>query len=122
MTWRENPSRRRLLLVLDSGQVSNPRTARSRVSIPIPLSHLFRCCVAGVSLATIIFATNPIAYVSSIIGLGVGPYAAMQQSKITQVEALRQTNKRMAEEVDQLKEENERLQGQIGSLEESVKK
>mmetsp|Transcript_9717 Transcript_9717/g.16240 ORF Transcript_9717/g.16240 Transcript_9717/m.16240 type:complete len:257 (-) Transcript_9717:40-810(-) len=76
---------------------------------------------AGVSLATIVLSTNPIAYGSSIIGLGVGPYAAIQQSKISEVEALRQTNKRLGEEVDILKHENERLQGQIGSLEESVK-
>jgi chromosome segregation ATPase len=46
--------------------------------------------------------------------------AAIQQTKLTQVEALRQTNERMGEEVDQLKVENVRLQTSVTSLETSV--
>ena len=48
----------------------------------------------GASLASIIFSSNPVVYVSGIIGIGLSPYAAVQQRKITDVDALAETNKR----------------------------
>jgi len=64
--------------------------------------------------------TNPAVYVSGVVGAGVAPYAAMQQEKITQVEALSQTNERLESEVTQLQHENERLSTQVNNLESSV--
>lgn len=46
--------------------------------------------------------------------------AAMQQTKLTQVEALKQTNERISDEVAQLQKENVRLQTQVAAMEESV--
>lgn len=46
------------------------------------------------SIASIIFSSSPVVYVSGIIGAGLSPYAAVQQRKITDVAALAETNKR----------------------------
>jgi TolA-binding protein len=72
------------------------------------------------SVAAMAVESNPVVYVSGAIGAVVAPMAALQQTKLTQVEALRQTNERITSEVAQLKDENERLQTQVASLEESV--
>jgi hypothetical protein len=63
---------------------------------------------------------NPSVYVSGGIGCVVAPYAAIQQEKITQVEALKQTNERLTDEVQQLQDENVRLQAAAKDLESSV--
>eukprot|EP00540_Astrosyne_radiata_P001255 CAMPEP_0116840886 /NCGR_PEP_ID=MMETSP0418-20121206/10614_1 /TAXON_ID=1158023 /ORGANISM="Astrosyne radiata, Strain 13vi08-1A" /LENGTH=301 /DNA_ID=CAMNT_0004471243 /DNA_START=35 /DNA_END=939 /DNA_ORIENTATION=- len=76
----------------------------------------------GTSLATLFFAGDPLSYFSGIIGTFVGPYAAIQQSKMTEVEALRRLNKDMEDQMGSLKEENDRLADQTNQLEQSVKK
>jgi cell division protein FtsB len=64
--------------------------------------------------------SNPSVYVSGIIGMAMAPYAVIQQQKLTQCEALKQTNERLGEEVTILKEENVRLQSTVQDLETSV--
>lgn len=73
------------------------------------------------SVASMLVETNPLVYGSGIVGCGVAPLAAIQQEKLTQCEALRQTNARLTSEVDILKQSNETLQEQVGQLEGSVK-
>jgi hypothetical protein len=48
----------------------------------------------GASFAAMLFENNPIVYLSGLIGVIVSPYAAIQQQKITHVEALAETNER----------------------------
>jgi cell division protein FtsB len=74
------------------------------------------------SIAAIIFeaTAHPVVWVSGILGAILAPYAAMQQQKLTQVEALNQTNERMEQEVEQLAAENVRLSKQVQEMEESV--
>jgi hypothetical protein len=74
------------------------------------------------SIAAIIFeaAAHPVVWVSGILGAILAPYAALQQQKLTQVEALNQTNERMEQEVEQLAAENVRLSKQVQEMEESV--
>jgi demethoxyubiquinone hydroxylase (CLK1/Coq7/Cat5 family) len=72
------------------------------------------------SIAAMLLEHNPSVYVSGGIGCVVAPYAAIQQEKITQVEALKQTNERLTEEVQQLQDENVRLQNAANELESSV--
>jgi len=60
--------------------------------------------------------------VSGILGCILSPYAAIQQEKLTQTEALDQTNDRMEEEVAQLTQENKRLATQVREIEETVLK
>lgn len=78
--------------------------------------------LVGTSVAAMVMESNPIVYVSGCLGVAVAPYAVIQQQKLTQCEALKQTNERMGEEVTQLKEENVRLQSTVQQLETSVVK
>jgi len=68
------------------------------------------------SITSIIFTANPIVYVSGILGAALSPYAAVQQRKITDVDALSQTTERVKEEVEQLKAENLKLEASVKSL------
>mmetsp|Transcript_856 Transcript_856/g.1138 ORF Transcript_856/g.1138 Transcript_856/m.1138 type:complete len:268 (-) Transcript_856:117-920(-) len=74
------------------------------------------------SALTLIFhaATNPVVWLSGILGLLISPLAAMQQHKLTQVEALAQTNERLQSEVDDLGHQNSRLSNNLQQTEESV--
>ena len=76
------------------------------------------------SLLTLVFhsALNPLVWVSGLLGVIIAPTAAFQQHKLTQVEALAQTNERLSSEVDQLTAENGRLQASVQQMEESVLK
>lgn len=65
-------------------------------------------------------SVHPVVWVSSILGLIVSPLAAMQQHKLTQVEALSQTNERLEAEVSQLVVQNTRLSTTLQQSEESV--
>jgi len=65
-------------------------------------------------------AIHPIVLVSGILGLLVSPYAAFQQRKLTQLEALHQTNAALEEEVEGLENENMRYKKAVQELEESV--
>jgi sensor histidine kinase YesM len=75
------------------------------------------------SLLSLIFQASvayPSVYVSSILGIILAPYAVIQQNKLTQVEALDQTNDRLEKEVAQLDLENQRLRKQVQEIEETV--
>jgi len=63
---------------------------------------------------------HPIIFVTGVLGLVLSPYAAFQQRKITQVEALKETNEAMEEEVTKLTAENNRLEAQVQKMEETV--
>jgi C4-dicarboxylate-specific signal transduction histidine kinase len=73
-------------------------------------------------VSIVISLGNPLVIASAVLGLIAAPYAVFQQQKITQVEALAETNKRVREEVDQLQRENRRLQENVEELESSVKR
>lgn len=85
--------------------------------------------VAGVSavsftssVAGMLISPDPLVLVSGTIGCAVAPYVAIQQQKITHVQALAETNKRVEEEVAELKGENEKLQVQVQDLTSTVEK
>jgi hypothetical protein len=48
----------------------------------------------GTSVAAMFLERSPLVYVSGLIGVAVAPYVAIQQQKITHVEALAKTNQR----------------------------
>eukprot|EP00977_Amphora_coffeiformis_P017643 scaffold5833_cov165-Amphora_coffeaeformis.AAC.17 len=76
------------------------------------------------SLLNLVFqaALNPLLWISSLLGMFVGVAAPFQQHKLTQVEAMAQTNERLSSEVDQLTAENLRLHASVQQMEESVLK
>lgn len=65
-------------------------------------------------------ASHPSVLISGVLGLLLAPYAAFQQRKITEVEALKETNEVMQGEVTHLTAENSRLQAQVQQIEKSV--
>ena len=65
-------------------------------------------------------AAHPVVWISSVLGLIVSPLAAFQQHKLTQVEALSQTNERLEQDVSQLAAQNTRLTANLQQAEESV--
>lgn len=72
------------------------------------------------SFASLFWGDYPSVYLSGLLGTLLSPYAALQQRKLTHVEALRQTNERFQEEVDQLTNENLRLSNASQQLSEAV--
>ena len=48
----------------------------------------------SMSVLAMLFARNPVIYISGLIGAGIAPYAVIQQQKITQVDALAESNER----------------------------
>eukprot|EP00523_Entomoneis_sp_CCMP467_P008087 CAMPEP_0168734978 /NCGR_PEP_ID=MMETSP0724-20121128/9095_1 /TAXON_ID=265536 /ORGANISM="Amphiprora sp., Strain CCMP467" /LENGTH=272 /DNA_ID=CAMNT_0008782105 /DNA_START=60 /DNA_END=878 /DNA_ORIENTATION=- len=74
------------------------------------------------SVLTLMFqaALHPVVWISGFLGLLISPLAAMQQHKLTQVEALAQTNERLQMEVDDLATQNTRLSVNLQEMEESV--
>ena len=85
-------------------------------------THLYYLVI--LSLLTLVFFSgwNPLVWVSGLFGIIIAPTAAFQQHKLTQVEALAQTNERLSSEVDQLTAENGRLTASVQQMEESVLK
>lgn len=75
----------------------------------------------GTSVGAMCLEWNPIAKVSGVMGLGIAPYAALQERKIAETKALIEVNVAMERELDQFKAENERLHENVGKLEGSVK-
>lgn len=120
------PSDERTPLIASSSLLSFPE--------PPPLKAIKEntwkeCAVTGtaaVAVSTCIGSmlleapTQPSVYVSSAIGCLVAPYTAIQQEKITQVEALTETNERLTSQLKELHDENARLQTQVHDLEQSV--
>lgn len=85
--------------------------------------------VAGVSAVSfcssvggMMLSPDPIVLTAGTIGAVLAPYVAIQQQKITHVQALAETNQRVQEEVQQLQDENTRLQAQVADLADSVSK
>lgn len=70
--------------------------------------------------ALVVMGSNPLVLVSSGIGVLIGPYAAVQETQITDLEALKDVNEAMTKEVDALAAENERLVEQMQELEGSL--
>ena len=74
------------------------------------------------SVAGMMAYPDPLVLVSGTIGCAVAPYVAIQQQKITHVQALAETNQRVEQEVAELQHENEKLHGQIQNLTSTVEK
>jgi hypothetical protein len=76
----------------------------------------------GSSVGAMMLSPTPVVLTAGSIGVLLAPYVAFQQQKITDVQALSETNKRVQEEVQQLQHENGKLQAQVEDLAKSVQK
>lgn len=83
--------------------------------------------VAGASVvssvaALIIAGINPIIYMTAIAGIVIPPYSALQEQKITDCKAMKETNMAMEREMQNLKYNNDRLKAENDEIENSVKR
>ena len=85
------------------------------------LVAFFSACTFGTSTVSLIVSMgNPFVYVSGFLGVIVAPYAVFQQNKITQIQALKETNERVEREVNTLSEQNEELHKNVNELRDRV--
>uniref|UniRef100_A0A7S2S5B8 Uncharacterized protein n=1 Tax=Eucampia antarctica TaxID=49252 RepID=A0A7S2S5B8_9STRA len=75
---------------------------------------------AGVSVGAMFMDSNPLVLVSGTLGIMVPSYSAVQQQKITETEALKETNECLERELNNLRVENNRLSESVDQLEGSV--
>lgn len=83
--------------------------------------------IAGVavisSLLTIaLYFSNPVAIAAGAGSAILGPYAYMQQRKLSDIRALKETHEALAKEVETLKFENRRLRAGVDDLSDTVKR
>lgn len=84
--------------------------------------------IAGTASTSVTFATlsliiayiNPVVLVTSVLGIIVPPYSALQEQKITDCKAMRQTNVVMEQELNNFQYNNDRLHEQNDELEATV--
>lgn len=83
--------------------------------------------IAGVavlsSILTIaLYFSNPVAIAAGAGSAILGPYAYMQQRKLSDIRALRETHEALHREVETLKAENQRLRRGVDDLSDTVKR
>ena len=89
-------------------------------TMQLPFSPISTVVTSLLSIFLEASASQPSVLISGALGLVLAPYAAFQQRKITEIEALKETNEVMQDEVAHLTAENSRLQAQVQQIEKSV--
>lgn len=82
--------------------------------------------IAAVSVGTSVTAMimNPMTpvFVAGVLSSVIGPYAYYQQTKLTDIIALKETHEAVKREVDRLQAENTRLNETVGELSDTIDK
>ncbi|KAL3807727.1 hypothetical protein ACHAXA_005328 [Cyclostephanos tholiformis] len=110
-------------------RMSNPSKSRrglNMVKANTPM-EIFAGCVAAFSIGTSVTAMvfnsgSAIVYVAGALSSVIGPYAYYQQTKLTDIIALRETHEAVKREVDRLQAENVRLNETVGELSDTIDK
>jgi len=97
-----------------------------KVSAHTPM-EILSGCVAAVSVATSVTAMvmtgfSTIVIISGALSSVIGPYAYYQQTKLTDIIALKETHEAVKREVDRLQSENVRLNETVGELSDTIDK
>jgi hypothetical protein len=109
---------------------SNPSKSRKSkmkmIKANTPM-EIFAGCVAAVSIGTSVTAMvfnggTALVYVAGGLSSVIGPYAYYQQTKLTDIIALKETHEAVKREVDRLQAENVRLNETVGELSDTVDK
>jgi archaellum component FlaF (FlaF/FlaG flagellin family) len=77
-------------------------------------------CAVATAVAAIIVEQSAIVFVAGILSAIIGPYAYYQQTRLTDIAALKETHEAVEAEVNRLQAENERLAANIKELGSSV--
>lgn len=110
-------------------RISNSQKSRKSmkmVKANTPM-EIFAGCVAAVSIGTsvtamIFNAGSAMVYVAGALSSVIGPYAYYQQTKLTDIIALKETHEAVKREVDRLQAENVRLNETVGELSDTIDK
>jgi len=108
-------------------QSSSPKKGKKlkKVWAHTPM-EIFSGAVAVVSVGTSVTAIvmNPgtIVYIAGALSSVIGPYAYYQQTKLTDIIALKETHEAVKREVDRLQRENIRLNETVGELSDTIDK
>ena len=104
-----------------------PEPEEARILKPIPdttpmerVAGAIAAIAVGTSLAAIIVEHSVLVIVAGVLSSFVGPYAYFQQTQLTEIKALKETQMAVQNEVNRLKNENNRLEVNIGQMGESV--
>jgi len=74
----------------------------------------------GTSVAAMAFNPLPVVIAAGVFSSAIGPYAYYQQTKLTDIAALKETHAAMQREVSRLSGENRRLHKTVGELSDTV--
>lgn len=74
----------------------------------------------GTSLAAMVIEQSAVVIVAGILSCIIGPYAYWQQTRLTDIAALKETHEAVQREVDRLEAENARLHKSVTELSETV--
>jgi len=84
---------------------------------PSEIMHgAFSTITVGTSVTAMVMAPSSMVIAAGICGSVVAPYAYYQQTKLTDIIALKQTHEAVKREVDRLQSENVRLNETVGDL------
>lgn len=113
---------------MPSRSSNSPRSRKGMkmVKANTPMEILAGCVAAvsiGTSVTAMIFnAGSTIIYVAGALSSVIGPYAYYQQTKLTDIIALKETHEAVKREVDRLQAENIRLNETVGELADTIDK
>ncbi len=112
---------------IPSASASSPKKSKKlkKVVAHTPM-EILSGSVAVVSIGTSVTAMvmNPgtIVYLAGALSSVIGPYAYYQQTKLTDIIALKETHEAVKREVDRLQSENVRLNETVGELSDTIDK
>ncbi len=112
---------------MPSRSSNSPRSRKGMkmVKANTPMEILAGCVAAvsiGTSVTSMIFNGSILVYVAGALSSVIGPYAYYQQTKLTDIIALKETHEAVKREVDRLQAENIRLNETVGELADTVDK
>lgn len=76
----------------------------------------------GTSVTAMVMVPQTIVFIAGALSSVVGPYAYYQQTKLTDIIALKETHEAVKREVDRLQAENVRLNETVGELSDTIDK
>lgn len=113
---------------IENGGASAPRKRSKKLKkvwshTPMEiLSGTVAAVAVGTSVTAMVLVGSPIVYIAGALSSVIGPYSYYQQTKLTDILALKETHEAVKREVDRLQSENMRLNETVGELSDTIDK
>lgn len=113
---------------VENGGASAPRKRNKKLKkvwshTPLEiLSGTVAAVAVGTSVTAMVLVGSPIVYIAGALSSVIGPYSYYQQTKLTDILALKETHEAVKREVDRLQSENMRLNETVGELSDTIDK